>query len=33
METTKKEEKFKVLGIGWSFPEILSDMCPYDFEA
>jgi hypothetical protein len=23
----KKHDKFKVLGMGWSFPEILSDMC------
>jgi hypothetical protein len=32
METTKKHEKFKVLGIGWNFPEILSDMCTHNFE-
>jgi hypothetical protein len=33
METTKTHEKFKVLGIGWIFPEILSDMCTHNFEA
>ena len=31
METTKKHEKFRVLGIGWNFPEILSDMCTHNF--
>ena len=29
----KKHEKFKVLGIGWNFPEILSDTCTHNFEA
>jgi hypothetical protein len=33
METTKKHEKFKVLGIGWNFLEIVSDMCTHNFEA
>ena len=33
METTKNMKKFKVLGIGWNFPEILSDMCTHNFEA
>ena len=33
MEITKKHEKFKVLGIGWNFPEIFSDMCTHNFEA
>jgi hypothetical protein len=33
METTKNTKKFKVLGIGWNFPEILSDMCTHNFEA
>ena len=32
-ENHKKHEKFKVLGIGWHFPEILSDMCTHNFEA
>ena len=29
----KKHEQFKVLGIGWNFPEILSEMCTHKFEA
>ena len=29
----KNHKKFKVLGIGWNFPEIFSDMCTHNFEA
>jgi hypothetical protein len=29
----KKHEQYKVLGIGWNFPEMLYDMCTHDFEA
>ena len=33
METTKNTIFFKLLGIGWNFPEILSDICTHNFEA
>ena len=33
METTKKHEKFKVLGIGWNLIEMLYGMCINGFEA
>jgi hypothetical protein len=31
-ENHKKHEQFKVLGIGWNFPEILSDMWHINFR-